>query len=97
MRPERGRWKPSVVSYRYLYRLFVVSLSNHRWKALKTLPFDWLSNCLECQALNAKWSCHRVGDLSIAFRMVSSFRIQAVSATFSRASGTASNRWAVGR
>jgi len=32
----------SVVSHRYLYRPFVVSLSNHRWKALKTLPFDWL-------------------------------------------------------
>ena len=43
---------------------------------------EGLSNCLACQALNAEWSCHRVRDLSIAFRMVSSFRIQAVSATF---------------
>ena len=45
-------------------------------------PSDTLSNCLECQALNAKWSCHRVRDLSIAFRMVSSFRIHAVRAPF---------------
>ena len=32
----------SVVSQKYLYTPFVVSVSNHGRKALKTLPFDWL-------------------------------------------------------
>ena len=44
--------------------------------------FGCISNCLECQVVKLWLAFHIVRCLSIAFRMVNTFRIQAVSATF---------------